>query len=128
MASFALTIGVQGGLTRSAVRWLLAAGSLVQIFALPSYAALSHRSGRRPVVITGCIAATIAIYPIQPLISSGSLLGVLLGFLIAMPLVQAAIYGPLAAFTTRSSQPETGTPEHLWATSCPSPLGGGFAP
>ena len=54
MATFALTIGVQGGLTRSTVLWLFAAGSFVQIFALPAYAALSDRIGRRPVMIAGC--------------------------------------------------------------------------
>ena len=100
MATFALTIGVQAGLTRSTVLWLFAAGSFLQIFALPSYAALSDRIGRRPVMIAGCIAAIIAIYPILLLIASGNVLGVLLGFVIAMPLVQAAMYGPLAAFTT----------------------------
>jgi MHS family shikimate/dehydroshikimate transporter-like MFS transporter len=100
MATFALTIGVQGGLTRSTVLWLFAAGSFVQIFALPSYAALSDRIGRRPVMIAGCLAAVIAVYPVLLLIASGSVMGVLLGFLIAMPLVQAAMYGPLAAFTT----------------------------
>ena len=46
-------------------------------------------------MIAGCIAAIIAVYPILLLIASGNVLGVLLGFLIAMPLVQAAKYGPL---------------------------------
>src|SRR3954447_1807095 len=57
MATFALTIGVQGGLPRSTVLWLFAAGSLVQLFTLPPYASLSDRVGRRPVMIAGCLAA-----------------------------------------------------------------------
>jgi MFS family permease len=128
MATFALTIGVQGGLPRSTVLWLFAAGSLVQIFALPAYAALSDRIGRRPVMITGCVAAMIAAYPILLLISSGSVLGVLLGFLIAMPLVQAAMYGPLAAFTTEIFATGNRYTGASLGYQLSSTLGGGFAP
>jgi MFS transporter, MHS family, shikimate and dehydroshikimate transport protein len=128
MATFALTIGVQGGVPRSTVLWLFAAGSLVQIFALPAYAALSDRIGRRPVMITGCVAAMIAAYPILLLISSGSVLGVLLGFLIAMPLVQAAMYGPLAAFTTEIFATGNRYTGASLGYQLSSTLGGGFAP
>ena len=128
MATFALTIGVQGGLTRSTVLWLFAAGSFVQIFALPAYAALSDRIGRRPVMIAGCIAAIAAVYPVLLLIASGSVLGVLLGFLIAMPLVQAAMYGPLAAFTTEIFATGNRYTGASLGYQLSSTLGGGFAP
>jgi len=128
MATFALTIGVENGLTRSTVLWLFAAGSFVQIFALPCYAALSDRIGRRPVMIAGCIAAILAVYPILLLISSGSVLGVLLGFLIAMPLVQAAMYGPLAAFTTEIFATGNRYTGASLGYQLSSTLGGGFAP
>src|SRR6478609_7325968 len=128
MATFALTIGVQAGLTRSTVLWLFAAGSFLQIFALPAYAALSDRIGRRPVMITGCIAAIIAIYPILLLIASGNVLGVLLGFVIAMPLVQAAMYGPLAAFTTEIFATGNRYTGASLGYQLSSTLGGGFAP
>src|SRR6478736_4127369 len=128
MATFALTIGVQGGLTRSTVLWLFAAGSFLQIFALPGYAALSDRIGRRPVMIAGCIAAIVAIYPILLLIASGSTLGVLLGFVIAMPLVQAAMYGPLAAFTTEIFATGNRYTGASLGYQLSSTLGGGFAP
>ena len=128
MATFALTIGVQGGLTRSTVLWLFAAGSFLQIFALPAYAALSDRIGRRPVMIAGCIAAIVAVYPILLLIASGNVLGVLLGFLIAMPLVQAAMYGPLAAFTTEIFATGNRYTGASLGYQLSSTLGGGFAP
>ena len=128
MATFALTIGVQGGLTRSTVLWLFAAGSFLQIFALPAYAALSDRIGRRPVMIAGCIAAIIAVYPILLLIASGNVLGVLLGFVIAMPLVQAAMYGPLAAFTTEIFATGNRYTGASLGYQLSSTLGGGFAP
>ena len=128
MATFALTIAIQGGLQRSTVLWLFAAGSLLQIFALPSYAALSDRIGRRPVMIAGCIAAIIAVYPVLLLISSGAVLGVLLGFLIAMPLVQAAMYGPLAAFTSEIFATGNRYTGASLGYQLSSTLGGGFAP
>ena len=128
MATFALTVGVQGGLPRSTVLWLFAAGSFAQIFALPLYAALSDRIGRRPVMITGCVAAVLAVYPILLLIASGSVLGVLLGFLVAMPLVQAAMYGPLAAFTTEIFATGNRYTGASLGYQLSSTLGGGFAP
>ena len=128
MATFALTLGVQGGLPRSTVLWLFAVASLVQLFALPSYAALSDRVGRRPVMIVGCVGAIVAAYPILLLIASGSALGVLLGFLIAMPLVQAAMYGPLAAFTTEIFATGSRYTGASLGYQLSSTLGGGFAP
>ena len=98
------------------------------MFALPAYAALSDRIGRRPVMITGCIAAIIAVYPILLLIASGSVLGVLAGFLIAMPLVQAAMYGPLAAFTTEIFATGNRYTGASLGYQLSSTLGGGFAP
>ena len=50
-------------------------------------------------------------------------LGVLLGFLIGMPLVQAAMYGPLAAFTSEIFATGNRYTGHPWATSCPPPSG-----
>ena len=100
----------------------------MQIFALPAYAALSDRIGRRPVMITGSIAAIIAVYPVLRLIASGSVLGVLLGFLIAMPLVQAAMYGPLAAFTTEIFATGNRYTGASLGYQLSSTLGGGFAP
>ena len=128
MATFALTIGVENGLSRSTVLWLFAAGSFLQIFALPAYAALSDRIGRRPVMIAGCFAAIIAVYPILLLIASGNVLGVLLGFVIAMPLVQAAMYGPLAAFTTEIFATGNRYTGASLGYQLSSTLGGGFAP
>ena len=52
----------------------------------------------------------------------------LLGFLIAMPLVQAAMYGPLAAFTTEIFATGNRYTGASLGYQLSSTLGGGFAP
>ena len=56
------------------------------------------------------------------------MLGVLVGFLIAMPLVQAAMYGPLAAFTTEIFATGSRYTGASLGYQLSSTLGGGFAP
>jgi MFS family permease len=128
LATFALSLGVQGGLARSTVLWLFAAASAVQVIALPAYAALSDRVGRRPVMIGGAVAGAGLAYPIFSLIGSGSVSGVLLGFLIGMPLVQAAMYGPLAAFTSELFATGSRYTGASLGYQMSTTLGGGFAP
>jgi MFS transporter, MHS family, shikimate and dehydroshikimate transport protein len=53
---------------------------------------------------------------------------VLLGFLIAMPLVQAAMYGPLAAFTSEIFATGNRYTGASLGYQLSSTLGGGFAP
>ena len=110
------------------IGFIIASFSLMQLVFAPVWGRLSDRIGRRPVMITGCIAAIIAIYPILLLIASGNVLGVLLGFVIAMPLVQAAMYGPLAAFTTEIFATGNRYTGASLGYQLSSTLGGGFAP
>jgi MFS family permease len=128
LATFALSLGVQGGLARSTVLWLFAAGSAVQILALPAYAALSDRIGRRPVMIAGAVAGAALAYPVLNLIATGSVPLVLLGFLVGMPLVQAAMYGPLAAFTSEMFATSSRYTGASLGYQLSTTFGGGFAP
>jgi MFS family permease len=128
LATFALGLGVQGGLARSTVLWLFAAGSAVHIVALPAYAALSDRIGRRPVMIGGAVAGAVLVYPVLSLVATGSVPLVLLGFLVGMPLVQAAMYGPLAAFTSEMFATGNRYTGASLGYQLSTTLGGGFAP
>ena len=76
----------------------------------------------------GAIAGAALSYPILTLIASGSVPQVLLGFLIAMPLVQAAMYGTLAAFTSEMFATGNRYTGASLGYQLSTTLGGGFAP
>ncbi|MFF2410969.1 hypothetical protein [Streptomyces sp. NPDC058092] len=65
---------------------------------LPAFAALYDRVGRKPVVITGPIASALAAYPLLWLVDSGSVGRLAVAHLVGNPLLQASMYGPMAAF------------------------------
>ena len=122
MATFALTIGVQGGLTRSTVLWLFAAGSFVQIFALPAlrrpvrpdrpppgHDRRLHRRDHRGLPHPAAHRLRLACWAC----CSGS----------SSPCrsCRPPCTGRWPRSPPRSSPPGTVTPEHPWATSCPPP-------
>lgn len=100
LATFAISLAVTNGTDRTAVLLAHGAASFLHIFTIPAFAALSDRAGRRPVMIAGAIAAAVMAVPIFELLRSGSTALVLLAFIIGNPLIQACMYGPMAAFVT----------------------------
>ncbi|MDI9917305.1 MFS transporter [Rhodococcus sp. IEGM 1379] len=98
LATFAITLAVGGGADRTVVLLVHGLGSFLHIFTIPLFAALSDRVGRRPVMISGALGAAVLAYPIFQMLASGNEKLVLAAFLLGNPLVQAAMYGPLAAF------------------------------
>lgn len=95
---FALSFAIHAGHSRTTVLSLHGVGAFLTIFAIPAFAALSDRIGRRPVMIAGALATVVLIYPVYLLLAQPSPWAVLAAFLIAQPLLLAAMYGPLAAF------------------------------
>lgn len=98
LASFALPFAIGHGHTMTSVLWASAIADVLHVFAIPTFAALSDRIGRRPVMIAGTVGAIVFIHPILLLIGNGGFGPMLLGFLIGLPVLQAMMYGPLAAF------------------------------
>jgi MFS transporter, MHS family, shikimate and dehydroshikimate transport protein len=98
LATFAITLAVQSGVAQTTVLLMHAVGTFLHIFTIPLFAILSDRVGRRPVMVTGAIAGAVLAFPIFQMLASGNVALVLIAFLIGNPLIQASMYGPMAAF------------------------------
>lgn len=98
LASFALPFAMGHGHGMNAVLWVTALVAVLQVITIPAFAALSDRVGRRPVMIVGTAATIVLIYPLLSMIAAGPFSLMLIAFLIGNPILQAMMYGPLAAF------------------------------
>jgi MFS family permease len=98
LATFAITLAVQTGVAQTTVLLMHAVATFLHIFTIPLFAILSDRVGRRPVMVTGAIAGAVLAFPIFQMLASGNVALVLIAFLIGNPLIQASMYGPMAAF------------------------------
>jgi MFS family permease len=98
-ATFMISYAVKvGGHEQSTALGMLALVNVLHIFAIPTFAILSDRVGRKPVMLVGAIAGMMLIFPIFNLISSGSKIGLFFGLALANPLIQAMMGGPLSAW------------------------------
>jgi len=98
MATFAISMATNTGVGATAVLLCKAAAALVHIFTIGYFAHLSDRVGRKRVLITGGIVSIVMAYPLLMLLGSGSVVLVLVGFLLGNSILQASMYGPLAAY------------------------------
>lgn len=95
MINFAVNVG---GHAQSAALGLLTVVNVIHIFAIPAFAILSDRIGRRPVMLAGATAGMVLIFPIFHLLASGSNWGLLLGLCLANPVIHAMMGGPISAW------------------------------
>ena len=77
----------------------LLAGAAVQFFAIPSFAALSDRIGRRLVYAFGAFGLAGWSFALFPLLASGDNLAIVMALVVGLVL-HGAMYGPQAAFIT----------------------------
>lgn len=97
-STFGITYAVQHGLSQAQGLWAFAISQFVAAITIPTFAALSDRLGRRPIMLTGLIGMIVLAYPVFWLLGSGSWALVIIGFLLALPGMQSCVMGPLAAF------------------------------
>jgi MFS family permease len=95
MINFAINVG---GHAQSTALGMLTLVNVIHIFAIPAFAILSDRVGRKPVMLAGAIAGMALILPIFELISSGSKLALFAGLALANPVIHAMMGGPLSAW------------------------------
>jgi metabolite-proton symporter len=96
---FVLRYGPQSsGISRDVILGAVCAASFVQIFTIPLFAILADRFGRRPVLMCGSILMVLSGFPFFWLIDSGKPLYVFLALQLALPVLHASTYSPIASF------------------------------
>ncbi len=95
MINFAINVG---GHAQSTALGLLTVVNVVHIFAIPAFAILSDRIGRKPVMLAGAVTGMVLIFPIFHLLTMGSPWALLLGLALANPVIHAMMGGPLSAW------------------------------
>ncbi len=71
--------------------------SVFQLVAIPAFASLSDRVGRRPVYLAGAVGVGLWAFAFFPLLDTGSPFAAILAITVGL-VCQAAMYGPMAAF------------------------------
>ena len=72
---YALTYGVKTiGLSQSSLLWMIIAANLVALAAIPAWALLGDRIGRKPVFLVGALGSAALIWPFIWAISTGDVL------------------------------------------------------
>ena len=83
--------------TRSVALNALLIGAAIQFFAIPIFAHLSDRIGRRPVYAFGGLGLAAWSFALFPLLGSGENLSIMIALVLGLVL-HGAMYGPQAAF------------------------------
>lgn len=87
-----------GAVDRQTALMMLTASSFVHIFAIPFFAWLSDKFGRRPVMLAGAGISVALVFPMFAMFNSGSFWLIALAFMVGNPVIQASMYGPIGAF------------------------------
>jgi MHS family shikimate/dehydroshikimate transporter-like MFS transporter len=98
LVTFSLSYGTaQLGLSRNVILNAVLISAWVLFVALPAFAAISDRLGRRPVYIAGAIAMAALAFPFWWLVDSREPALIVLALILGQ-ISMAAMYGPQAAF------------------------------
>lgn len=96
--TFGLQLAIGQGLAQPSALWMLTISNVLTIGATLGFAALSDRYGRVRIMILGFVASGTLVWLAFPLLARGESVAVLVGFIILMPIGNAMITGPLAAY------------------------------
>jgi MFS family permease len=97
---FLISYAVEAGFTRQTVLNALTVASIVAVFSIIGFSALSDRVGRRPVVLAAAVAMAIYAFLLFPMVNSGSTVLLTIVVILGQGVVQPMWYGPLAALYT----------------------------
>jgi MFS transporter, MHS family, shikimate and dehydroshikimate transport protein len=129
LASYGLTLATTvGGHSRTSVLVAYAVAAILSVLAVAFYGHLSDRFGRRRVLMIGSLLGILLAYPVFWMIANGSAVLLFLGFIIGLPLVQSAIYGPSAAFISEMFSTQYRYTGASIGYQIAATLGGGVSP
>lgn len=97
-STFGITFSVLNGVTQAQGLWAFAISQALAAVGIPVAAHYSDKFGRKPVMLAGLVGMAVLAWPIFLLLGSGNWSLVVLGFVIALPILQACTFGPMAAF------------------------------
>ncbi|MFB8387248.1 MFS transporter [Microbacterium sp. NPDC055910] len=118
------TLGVSSSVTLTAV----VIASAVQIIAIPLWAALSDKVGRRPVYAGGAIASVVWLVPFFLLLESMDPPLLVIGFVVGLGIFYPAMLAPQAAYFAELFDTRTRLSGFAFAREIGSVLAGGFLP
>lgn len=117
-----------GAVDRQTALLMLTASSFVHIFAIPFFAWLSDRFGRRPVMLVGAGISVALVFPMFAMFNSGSPWLIALAFMVGNPIIQASMYGPIGAFLAEKFETQDRYTGVSLTFQLGSVLGAGTAP
>ncbi len=94
------------GLSRNIILAAIVVMTIGELIALPAWAHLSDKIGRRPVFLIGAIFTAAFAFPFFWLIDTGNIVGIFVAFLAIWLVGHAACYGVSAAFLMELFPPE----------------------
>lgn len=121
-------VAAQGVISRQDALYMLTFSSFIHIFAIPFFAWLSDRFGRRPVMLAGAAISVALVFPMFALLNSNSFWLVALAFLVGNPIIQASMYGPIGAFLAEKFDTQDRYTGVSLTFQAGSVLGAGLAP
>src|SRR5260221_1783945 len=101
---------------------------VIELFAIPSFAALSDRIGRRPVYMFGALAGVALAFPFFWMVGTKEWIWIAIAFILARAVVTAAMFGPQAAYFAELFPPQRRFAGFAFARELGSILAGGPAP
>jgi MFS family permease len=125
--TFALTYGLGLGISRTTMLTALLIASVVNTPAVALIALLSDRVGRRPVCLTGAIAAIAWAYPMLALIHTRSLLWVTVSFTVAV-IIATLVFAPMGAYLPELFDTQWRYSGVAVSSNVAAILGGGLGP
>jgi MFS family permease len=118
----------QLGIDRSFTLLAVVIGSALQIVAVPLWAVLSDRVGRRPVYAGGAIASVLWLAPYFLLLETLSPALIVIGFAVGLGIFYPAMLAPQAAYFAELFDTRTRLSGFAFARELGSVLAGGFLP